>query len=49
VLHHLDGPVMRRSAGSRSVSAALTGLPIVELTTVGARCARSLKPAFCNH
>ena len=37
VLHHLDGPVMRRSAGRHSVSSALTGLPIVELTTVGAR------------
>ena len=37
VLHHLDGPVMRRSAGRHSVSAALTGLPIIELTTVGAR------------
>src|SRR3984885_8663966 len=37
VLHHLDGPVMRRSGGRHSVSSALTGLPIVELTTVGAR------------
>jgi deazaflavin-dependent oxidoreductase (nitroreductase family) len=37
VLHHLDGPVMRRSGGRHSVSAALTGLPIIELTTVGAR------------
>src|ERR1700728_703105 len=37
VLHHLDGRVMRRSAGRHSVSAALTGLPIIELTTVGAR------------
>jgi deazaflavin-dependent oxidoreductase (nitroreductase family) len=37
VLHHVDGRVMRRSAGRHSVSAALTGLPIVELTTVGAR------------
>jgi deazaflavin-dependent oxidoreductase (nitroreductase family) len=36
VLHHLDGPVLRRSRGRRSVTAALTGLPIVELTTVGA-------------
>src|ERR1700677_1046866 len=37
VLHHLDGPVLRRSSGRHSVSSALTGLPIVELTTIGAR------------
>jgi deazaflavin-dependent oxidoreductase (nitroreductase family) len=37
VLHHLDGPVLRRSRGRYSVSSALTGLPIVALTTVGAR------------
>jgi len=37
VLHHLDGPVLRRSGGRHSVSSALTGLPIVELTTIGAR------------
>ena len=37
LLHHLDGPVMRHSSGRHSVSSALTGLPIVELTTVGAR------------
>ena len=36
-LHHLDGPVLRRRGGRHSVSSALTGLPIVELTTVGAR------------
>jgi deazaflavin-dependent oxidoreductase (nitroreductase family) len=36
-LHHLDGPVLRRSGGRHSVSSALTGLPIVELITVGAR------------
>jgi deazaflavin-dependent oxidoreductase (nitroreductase family) len=35
-MHHLDGPVLRRSSGRHSVSSALTGLPIVELTTVGA-------------
>jgi hypothetical protein len=40
VIHHVDGPVMRRSAGRHSVSAALTGLPIMELTTVGARFRR---------
>ena len=37
VLHRLDGPVLRRSAGRHSISSALTGMPIVELTTVGAR------------
>jgi deazaflavin-dependent oxidoreductase (nitroreductase family) len=37
VLHHLDAPVLRRSRGRRSVTSALTGLPIVELTAVGAR------------
>jgi len=37
VLHHLDGPVLRHSGGRRSVTSALTGLPIVELTAVGAR------------
>jgi deazaflavin-dependent oxidoreductase (nitroreductase family) len=37
ILHHLDGPVLRRSAGRHSLTSALTGLPIVELTTVGAR------------
>jgi deazaflavin-dependent oxidoreductase (nitroreductase family) len=36
VLHRLDGPALRRSGGRRSVTSALTGLPIVELTTVGA-------------
>ena len=41
VLHHLDGPVMRRTAGRHSVSAALTGLPIIELTTIGARSGES--------
>jgi deazaflavin-dependent oxidoreductase (nitroreductase family) len=37
VLHHLDAPVLRRSDGRRSVTGALTGLPVVELTAVGAR------------
>jgi hypothetical protein len=27
VLHHLDGPVLRRSRGRRSVTSALTGCP----------------------
>jgi deazaflavin-dependent oxidoreductase (nitroreductase family) len=37
VLHHLDAPVLRSSHGARSLSAALTGLPIVQLTAIGAR------------
>lgn len=37
VLHHLDGPVLRRSGGRWSVASMLLGLPIVELTAVGAR------------
>jgi deazaflavin-dependent oxidoreductase (nitroreductase family) len=41
VMHHLDGPVMRRTAGRHSVAGALTGLPIVELTTLGARSGAS--------
>jgi deazaflavin-dependent oxidoreductase (nitroreductase family) len=41
VLHHIDAPVLRHSAGRHSFSAALTGLPIIELTTVGARSGES--------
>jgi deazaflavin-dependent oxidoreductase (nitroreductase family) len=37
VLHHVDRPVMRASHGRASATAALTGLPIVELTTTGAK------------
>ena len=37
VLHHLDRPVLRLSGGRTSATSALTGLPIVELTTTGAR------------
>jgi deazaflavin-dependent oxidoreductase (nitroreductase family) len=37
VMHHLDAPVLRRTDGRSSVTSALTGLPIVELTTTGAR------------
>lgn len=37
VLHHLDGPVLRISRGRRSLTSALTGMPVVELTAVGAR------------
>jgi deazaflavin-dependent oxidoreductase (nitroreductase family) len=37
LLHHLDGPVLRRSNGRRCVTTMLTGLPTFELTAVGAR------------
>jgi deazaflavin-dependent oxidoreductase (nitroreductase family) len=37
VLHHLDAPILRRTNGRSSLTSALTGLPVVELTTTGAR------------
>jgi deazaflavin-dependent oxidoreductase (nitroreductase family) len=37
VLHRLDRPVLRLTRGRSSATSALTGLPIVELTTTGAR------------
>ena len=37
VLHHIDQPILRRSGGRRSFTAALTGMPVVEVTTTGAR------------
>ena len=36
-LHRLDEPMLRRSGGKRSLTSWLTGLPIVELTSTGAR------------
>ena len=36
-MHHLDGPVMRRSDGKRSVTTMITGMPMVQLTTTGAK------------
>jgi deazaflavin-dependent oxidoreductase (nitroreductase family) len=36
-LHHLDKPILRRSGGKRSLAHWLTGLPVVELTSTGAR------------
>jgi deazaflavin-dependent oxidoreductase (nitroreductase family) len=36
-LHHLDRPVLRLTQGRRSLASLMTGLPIVSLTTVGAR------------
>lgn len=39
-LHRVDAPVLRWTHGKWSFTAALTGLPIVELTAVGARSGR---------
>ena len=36
-LHHLDQPVLRITQGRQSLTSLLTGLPIVSLTTIGAR------------
>ena len=36
-LHRLDGPLLRYSQGRFSLGSLLTGLPIVMLTTVGAK------------
>lgn len=36
-LYRVDRPILRRSKGKRSLTAWLTGMPIVELTTTGAR------------
>lgn len=40
VLHPLDLWVMRRTGGRWSLTAAVSGLPMVELTTTGARTGR---------
>ena len=36
-MHHLDGPVLRRSHGRFSAASLITGLPIINLTAVGAK------------
>lgn len=36
-MHHLDGPLMRRTDGRRSVTTLISGLPMVQLTTTGAK------------
>jgi len=40
LLHRLDLPVMRLSGGRRSVTGTFSGLPMLELTTTGARTGR---------
>jgi deazaflavin-dependent oxidoreductase (nitroreductase family) len=41
LLHRLDGPVLARTAGRRSVTTAMSGLPMVQLTCTGARTGRA--------
>lgn len=40
-LHHLDRPLIRVSQGRTSVTSLLTGLPVVTLTTIGAKSGAS--------
>jgi len=37
VLHHLDRPVLRLSHGRHSLTSMLAGLPVVTVTTIGAK------------
>lgn len=37
VLHHIDSAVLRASAGRTTLTSALSGLPVVMLTTTGAK------------
>lgn len=39
-IHHLDGAVQRLSGGRTTASALFSGLPIVSLTTIGAKTGR---------
>ena len=41
VLHHLDRPVYRATRGRHTLTSLLAGLPVVVLTTTGARSGRS--------
>ena len=41
VLHRIDGPVFRATGGRHTVSSLATGLPLVFLTTRGARSGRA--------
>jgi deazaflavin-dependent oxidoreductase (nitroreductase family) len=41
VLHHLDRPIYRATRGRHTLTSLLAGLPIVVLTTTGARSGRS--------
>ncbi|NUQ36599.1 MAG: nitroreductase family deazaflavin-dependent oxidoreductase [Caldilineales bacterium] len=37
IMHHLDRPVFRLTGGRRSAASLLTGLPVLMLTTTGAK------------
>lgn len=37
VLHHVDGPVYRLTGGRHTLASLLSGIPVVMLTTTGAR------------
>lgn len=37
IAHHLDGPVLRLSRGRYSLTSMLAGLPVVMVTTIGAK------------
>ena len=39
-IHHVDGATLRLSGGRTTASAVLSGLPIIELTTTGAKSGR---------
>ena len=39
-IHHVDGATLRLSSGRTTASAVLSGLPIIQLTTTGARSGR---------
>lgn len=39
-IHHLDGAMMRASGGRTTASALFTGLPLITLTTTGAKSGR---------
>jgi len=40
ILHRLDKPILRLSNGQRSLTSILSGLPVVVLTTIGAKSGR---------
>jgi deazaflavin-dependent oxidoreductase (nitroreductase family) len=40
VLHHIDRPIHRLTRGSHTLASLLSGLPVVMLTTTGARSGR---------
>jgi len=49
VLHHLDRWVLRLSGGRTSAMALLAGLPVVNLTTIGAKSVGTAHPTNSSH